>query len=134
LATVAVIRHVNAFVEEFADVAGSFGAHWADNIAICSNCRSDDETRIDDKLAVMLESCGPTQLVTSPTRDDNLLEVPASSNLASISDVQVDDGGLMYVHRLITTHTATRWTVKTVAHGLRYIMAVDTGLLRTRVA
>ena len=54
----------------------------------------------------MLDSLGLDQFVTSPTRDDNLLDILAIDTAESLSDVEIDDAGCISDLRLVHANLA----------------------------
>ena len=92
---------VAEFVDELSDVIASLNANSTDNLVVCGdvNCPGPTTSSVDVRLAEMLDSLGLTQLVGSPTRDNNLLDVLASTSSTPITNVAVDDAGLISDHR-----------------------------------
>jgi len=77
---------VSAFVNELADVIAALAAGSSTNIIVCGdlNCPGVDVMLPDDKLTDVFDSFGMSQLVRSPTRDENVLDVLASSNPTAV--------------------------------------------------
>ena len=73
-------------------------------------------TTIDVGLAEMLDPLGLTQLVGSPMRDNNLLDVLASTSSTLITNVAVDDAGLISDHHVITANVTVHSLKPTVAY------------------
>ena len=79
----AVVTHcashlqTSEFVDELSDVIASLNANSTDNLVVCGdvNCPGPTPSSVNVGLAEMLDSLGLTQLVGSPTRDNNLLDV-----------------------------------------------------------
>ena len=65
---------VAEFVDELSDVIASLNANSTDNLVVCGdvNCPGPTPSSVDVALAEILDSLGLTQLVGSPTRDNNL--------------------------------------------------------------
>ena len=89
-------------LDEIADVTSIYTAS-NDRLVLCDddNYPGVDGTSIDDSLASLLDSLRLDQLVTSPTRDDNLLDILATDTAESLSDVEIDDAGYISDHRLV---------------------------------
>ena len=76
------------FLDELTDVVTSIYTASNDQLVLCGdvNCPGVDGTCVDDSLASLLDSLGLDQLVTSPTRDDSLLDILATDTAESLSD------------------------------------------------
>ena len=118
---------VSAFVNELADVIAALAAGSSDNIIVCGdlNCPGVDVLHPDDKLTDVFDSFGMSQLVRSPTRDDNVLDVLASGNPTAVFDVKVCDAGHVSDHRLITASVVVRTPRPKTRYTARNIKAVD---------
>ena len=94
---------VPEFLGELADVVTYIYTASNDRLVLCGhlNCPGVNGTCVDDSLASLLDSLGLDQLVTSPTRDDNLLDILATDTVESLSDVEVDDAGCISDHWLV---------------------------------
>ena len=94
---------VPEFLGELADVDTSIYTACNDRLVLCGdvNCSGVDDTCVDDSLSSLLDSLGLDQLVTSPTRDDNLLDILANDTAESLSDVEIDNAGGISDHRLV---------------------------------
>ena len=94
---------VPEFLDERADVVTSIYTASNDRLVLCGdvNCPGVDGTCVDDSLVSLLDSLGPDQLVASPTRDDNRLDILATDAVESLSDVEIDDSGCISDHRLV---------------------------------
>ena len=64
------------------------------------NCPGIDSKHIHDDLSSLLESFDLTQHVKSPTRDHHICDIFASEVPATVSNLTVDDAGLISDHRL----------------------------------
>ena len=118
---------VAEFVDELSDVIASLNANSTDNLVVCGdvNCPGPTPSSVDVALAEMLDSLGLTQLVGSPTRDNNLLDVLASTSSTLITNVAVDDAGLISDHRIVTANVTVRSPKPTVAYTWRQLRKVD---------
>jgi hypothetical protein len=119
---------VPAFADELADVISTFGAKCNDVIVICGdvNCPGADGSHVDEHLESVFVMFGLTEHVGLPTRDDNLLDVLASSLPSAVSDIRVSDAGLLSDHRLIMARLiCKRQTVK-LSYRSRNVKAIDT--------
>ena len=96
------------FLDELLDVVTSFYTASNDQFVLCGdvNCPGVDGTCVDNSLASMLDSLGLDQLVTSPTCDDNLMDILATDTSESLSDVEIDDAGCISDHRLVHANLA----------------------------
>ena len=92
------------------------------------NCPGVDGTCVDDSLALLLDSLGLHQLLTSPTRDDSLLDILATDTAESLSDVEIDNAGCISDHRLVHANitfsvpitrvmTSTFWNIKNIVQA-----------------
>ena len=90
------------FFDELADFLSTIGSLF-DNIVICGdvNCPGRDSTSTDPDLAAVFDSFDLTQHVSSPTRNNNLLDVLAAEPAVGVHDVRVDDAGQLSDHRLV---------------------------------
>jgi len=82
-------------------------------------------TYVDDDLAAALDSFGLLQLVQSPTRCDNLLDVLASADSAAVSGVQVSDACYISDHRLITANIVVRSQRPMTRYTARNVKTID---------
>jgi len=97
------------------------------NLVVCGdeNCPGPTPSSVDVGLAEMLDLLGLTQLVGSPTRDNNLLDVLASTSSTLITNVAVDDAGLISDHRIVTANVTIRSPKPTIAYTWRQLWKVD---------
>jgi len=93
---------VSSFYNELADFLSTIGS-ISDRLIVCGdlNCPGPDSSSVDPGLAAVIDEFGLTQHVCSPTRNNNLLHMFASDSSVSVSDVRIDDAGLMSDHRLV---------------------------------
>ena len=98
------------FFDELTDVIAAASIDTGDNIIVCGdlNCPGPDPQQVDDRLTAVFESFGMQQLVTEPTRNDNLLDVLASGCDKAFSRVTVDDAGCISDHRLVSAQLSLR--------------------------
>ena len=91
------------FFDEIADVFCSVAASTNDKIFICgdANCPGVDSLHIDADLELVLSEFGMKQLVLSPTRDENILDIFAVETNCTVSNVKVLDAGYISDHRLV---------------------------------
>ena len=118
---------VAEFVDELSDAIASLNANYTDNLVVCGdvNCPGPTTSSVDVGLAEMLDSLGLTQLVGSPTHDNNLLDVLALTSSTLITNVAVDDAGLISDHRIVTANVNVRSPKPTVAYTWRQLQKVD---------
>jgi len=114
---------VAEFVDELSDVIASLNANSTDNLVVCGdvNCPGPTPSSVEVGLAEMLDSLGLTQLVGSPMRDNNLLDVLASTSSTLITNVAVDDAGLISDHRIVTANVTIRSPKPTIAYTWRQL-------------
>ena len=91
------------FLDELADFITAFDVRVPIKLVLCGdlNCPETDGSYVDDDLASLLDTCGLRQHVCEPTRGANLLDILASEDVSSVSNLVVDDAGLISDHRLI---------------------------------
>jgi len=65
--------------------------------------------------------------------DNNLLDILASTSLALITNVAVDDAGLISDHRIITTNVTVRSPKPTVAYSWRQVRKVDPSMFESAI-
>jgi len=101
---------VPAFTDELADMIAKFAAKVNDHVIISGdlNCPATDSSHIDDHLSTVFDSFGLSELVCTPTQDDNLLDVLVSSRPSAFCYVRVTDAGLVSDHRLVTASLQCR--------------------------
>ena len=118
---------VAAFVDELSDVIAAVGADCSDNIIVCGdlNCPGVDSTHVDDELAAALDSFGLFQLIRSPTRSDNVLDVLASVNPTAVFGAQVSDACYISDHRLITANIIVRSERPKTRYTARNVKTID---------
>ena len=118
---------VPEFVDELSDVIASLNASCTDNLVVCGdvNCPGPAPSSVDVGLADVLDSLGLTQLVSSPTRDNNLLDILASTSSTLVTNIAVDDAGLISDHRIVTANITVRSPKPTVAYSWRQLRKVD---------
>ena len=99
---------VPEFLDELADVVTSIYTASNDRLVLCGgvNFPGVDGTCVDDSLASFLDSLGLDKLVTSPTRDNNLLDILAIDTAESLSDVEIYDAGSISDHWLVHANLA----------------------------
>lgn len=126
---------VPAFVDELADIIALFGASCTDSFIVCGdlNCPGADGTRVDELLAIALDSFGLLQHVNLPTRHDNLLDILASSDPSVVTGVGVDDAGLISDHRLVTARLAVHRVKQKIAYTSRNIRAIDSAVFEQKL-
>jgi len=97
-----VASSLTLFFDEFADFLSTVGSLF-DNIVICGdlNCPGPDSMSTDPDLAAVFDSFDLTQHVSSPTRNNNLLDVLAAEPAVGVHDIRVDDAGQLSDHRLV---------------------------------
>jgi len=118
---------VTVFVEELGDIITSFAAQCSDNIIVLGdlNAPGFDGSHIDDGLASLFDSCDMKQFIDSPTRDENLLDILASTDPSAISEVSVNDGGRLSDHQMIVAKLAVNRSKPTSCGTYRNIKAID---------
>ena len=96
---------VPEFLDELADVVRSIYTASNDRLILCGdvNCPSVDGTCTDDSL---VDSSELDKFITSPTRDDNLLDILATDTAESLSNVEIGDAGGISDHRLVHANLA----------------------------
>ena len=94
---------VLVFLDELADLITAFGVRIPVELVLCGdlNCLGTDGSLVDDDLASLLDTFGLCRHVCEPTRVANLLDILASEDVSSVSNLVVDDAGLISDHRLI---------------------------------
>jgi len=117
------------------DVIASLNANSTDNVVVCSdvNCPDATSSSVNVGLAEILDSLGLTQLVGSPTRDNNLLDVLASTSSTLITNVAVDDASLISDHRIVTANVTVCSRKPTVAYTWRQLRKVDPSTLESTI-
>ena len=126
---------VAEFVDELSDAIASLNANYTDNLVVCGdvNCPGPTTSSVDVGLAEMLDSLGLTQLVGSPTHDNNLLDVLALTSSTLITNVAVDDAGLISDHRIVTANVNVRSPKPTVAYTWRQLQKVDPSMFESAI-
>ena len=86
----------------------------------------------------MLDSLRLDQLVTSPTRDNNLLDILATDAAESQSDIEIDNAGCISDHRLVHANLAfsvptTRIITSTFRNIKKIVLASYKTVLRHSV-
>jgi len=78
-------------------------AKCKDHVIICGdlNCPGTDSSHIGEHLSTVFDSISLSELVCTPTRNDNLLDVLVSSRPSAFCDVRVTDAGVVSDHRLV---------------------------------
>ena len=82
------------------------------DVIVCGdlNCSGETPSTVDDKLMSVFDAVNMVQIVTSPTRGDNLLDVLACSiDRQLVRGVAVDDNGGISDHRLVKAHMSVSW-------------------------
>ena len=124
---------ISSFIDELDDLLGTIISDSNNKIILCGdfNCPGLDETHIDNGLLTVLESYGLQLLVHEPTRGGNILDILASDNPGLVSDVLVDEAGLISDHRLI--HFKLRMNRPSCQQSLRDIQlpAFESALRRS---
>ena len=94
---------ISSFIDKLDDLLGTIISYSNNKIPLCGdfNCPGLDETHIDYGLLTVLESYGLQLLVHEPTQGGNILDILASDDPGLVSDVLVDEAGLIADHRLI---------------------------------
>jgi len=118
---------VPAFADELADMIAKFAAKCNDHVIICSdlNCPGTDSSHIDHHLSTVFDSFSLSELVCTPTRDDNLLDVLVSSCPSVFCDVRVTDSGLVSDHRLVTACLQCRRMKVETSYSSRNIRTIN---------
>ena len=124
---------VSQFLDELSDVVKYIYTASNDRLVLCGDvdCPGVDGTCVDDSLASLLDSLGLDldQLVTSPTRDDNLLDILATLTAESLSDVEIDDAGCISDHRLVHANLAfsvpTTHVIKSTFRNIKKIVSAS---------
>jgi exonuclease III len=100
------------FYEELADLVSSVTTASCQDVIVCGdlNCAGETPSTVDDKLTSVFDAVNMVQMVTSPTRGDNLLDVLACSiDRQLVRGVAVDDNGGISDHRLVKAHMSVSW-------------------------
>ena len=94
---------VPVFLDELAYLITAFSVRVPRKLVLCGNlnCPRIDCSHVDNDLALLLDTFGLCQHVCEPTRGANLLDILASEDVSSVSNLVVDDAGLISDHRLI---------------------------------
>ena len=95
---------MSTFLDEVADLVAAVGVNTPGMLLLCGdlNCPGLDSGHPDADMADLIDSFVLTQLVHQPTRDENLLDVLATEDPTTISDLFIDAAGLISDHRLLT--------------------------------
>ena len=91
------------FFDQLADMLSSLAATTTDHLLICGdfNCPGTDQSTVDHRLVDILETFGLDQHVKEATRGDNVLDVVATHPSIVVSNVRVDEAGMVSDHRLV---------------------------------
>ena len=115
------------FLDELADLITAFGVRVPGKLVLCGDLNSPgtDGSHVDDDLASVLDTFGLCQHVCEPTWGVNLLDILASEDVSSVSNLVVDDAGLISDHgRIIASirlclpaRRATPYTFRDIKNG-----------------
>ena len=100
------------FFDELADLLYAVTTTTGQDIVVCGdlNCHGDDQSTVDIRLTAVLDSLNLCQLVRSPTRNNNLLDVLACTDGHHlVHDVDVDEAGGVSDHRLVKARFSLGW-------------------------
>ena len=99
---------VSEFSDELADFVTFIYTASNDGLVLCGDisCPGVDRSCVDDSLALLLASLGLDQLVTSPTRDENLLDILATDTTELLSEVEINDACCISDYRLVHANLA----------------------------
>ena len=91
---------VPVFLDKLAELLTAFGSQTPGKLLLCGdmNCPGPECSHINEDLVSLLDTFGLFQHVHEPTRGRNLLDIVATDHVASISDLLVDDSGLISDH------------------------------------
>ena len=94
---------IPAFLGELAELISSVAAGTTDRLLLCGdlNCPSADRSHFAPELESLFDSFDLIQHISEPTRGSNMLDHLVSESGLHISDVLLDDAGLISDHRLI---------------------------------
>ena len=101
-----IYRPPNTPIRQFCDEMVEFLSvieSTSDRLILCGdvNCPGPDSSSVDPNLADVFETFSMTQHVKSPTRNNNLLDVLVTDDAVTVTNVSVDDAGLVSDHRLV---------------------------------
>ena len=91
------------FFDQLADMMSSLAATTFDHLLICGdfNFPGTDQSTVDHRLVDVLETFGLDQHVNEATRGENILDVVATNPSLVVSNVRVDEAGMVSDHRLV---------------------------------
>ena len=92
------------FLDELFDLFNNLSTSSGAEVIVCGdlNCRGDASSSVDNRLATVFDLFNMVQLVHSPTREDNLLDVlVCSDGHRFVHDVVVKEAGRISDHRLV---------------------------------
>ena len=91
------------FFDQLADMLSSLTATTTDHLLICGdfNCPGTDRSTVDHRLVDIFETFGLDPHEKEATRGDNLLDVVATHPSLVVSNVRVDEAGMVSDHRLV---------------------------------
>ena len=118
------------FLDELAELISVISADTNAGLLLCGdvNCTGKDTVNIDNDLQSMVDSFGFTQLVNTPTRGDNILDIYRHRRSSCrFRFLSADDAGLVSHHRLVLVKFRARPAPRQPArYTYRNVKRIDT--------
>ena len=125
------------FFDELADLISTATTSSGQDVIVCGdlNCAGNNPFSVDSRLMSVFDAANMTQLVTSPTREDNLLDVIAcSGDRRLVHDVTVDENGRISDHRLLKARLSLGWRRSVpVTYKYRQLKNIDFDLFEAEM-
>jgi len=117
------------FFDELADLISAISTSSGHDVIVCGdlNCAGDNPFTVDTRLTSVFDAANMVQLVTSPTRENNLLDVIAcAADRRLVRDVMVDENGEISDHRLLKARLSLGWRRSSpVTYRYRQLEGID---------